>query len=235
MKKLILAFALIVAASISTYGSTLTATTTCTPFSGPAVVVNGPGACAGGSFSLTALSSGFDASFNLFPGAYLAGGCEDPIFQTGCGLTEMAVTFSDELYFNQAGFATFYLDRSSNIPGSPEGQYPFGTVGGQAWANNVLTLAVGPGQGVNIAFSANWSGQCCAHGGPDNASVSLRISKIVFTDANGNPVASTYGTGSGLTYPVIDGVAIPEPASVLLSAMGLGLLAMLRRRLTSAH
>lgn len=189
----------------------------------------GPGACAGGAFDLATTAGGFDATFSLFPSGYLAGGCQDPLFQSGCGVTEMAVDFSDDIYFSEQGLATFYLDRYSSIPGSPLGQFPDGTVAGQAWTSGIIQVAVGPGQPVHIGFSANWTGQCCV-GGPDDALVRLSLSKIEFTNLSGNVSSIPYNAMYGVTWGAIDSASVPEPASLLLSGLGFGVLIVLGRR-----
>jgi hypothetical protein len=214
MNKLI--FGLVFAAAA--YGSSLTATTTCQPISGPVEVVMGPGTCLGGGFALTPTATGFDATFSLFPSAYPHG-----------GITEIAVAFSDDLSFSQAGFATFYLDRYSNIAGSPFGQFPDGTVAGQSWSSGTIQVAVGPGQPVHIDFAADWLGQS-GIGAADDGIIRLSLSKIEFTDLNGRSVPVIYDAMNGITYDCLDPVAVPEPGSVLLSALGLGVLAFAGRR-----
>jgi hypothetical protein len=226
MNKLLLIFAL----AASAYGSTLTYTTTCMPFSRPVVVVTN-GGCFGSSVSLTSNETVFDLTFIMLP-AYPPP-CRNYLFNQGCGSTSMVASFSDDIYFSETGFASFYLTEVAFFPGGLPSGFPFGYIDGQLWATTVIRIPVGPDLPVQIAFSADWMGQCCIDGG-DDASVEFDITKIQFTDSNGNVSPSTYDTASGLTYPVIGGVLVPEPASVLLCALGFGILAVLRRRLASA-
>lgn len=232
MYKVILVLAFLLATSA--YGSAVTGTITCAPFSGPTVVVNvgdTGGSCNGGALIFKADSTGLVASFSMFPLAYFSGGCQNPVTSGGCGTTTMIINFDDDLYFSQAGFADFYAERSSSTPGSPVGTPPTGDIGGQDWLSfpHPIQVAVGPGQPVHISFFTNWFGQCCAGGGPDDASVDLSISRIVFRDLNGTPSPITYETASGFIYPVVNGVAVPEPSSALVCLLGFGLLGALWR------